>query len=302
MNAPYQVKLEIFEGPLDLLLYLIKKQDMDIRDISISAITQEYLAYIELMKDLNLEMAGEFLVMASTLLQIKARNLLPQDPSEQQAEEGPDPRAELVAKLLEYQKYKEAAKFLSEREQAWKDVYYRNVTPAFAEDDMVLDATIFDLLDAFKDVLKTATDDVKEFLFEEIPIEQKIREVLDMLEEKEFIHFSDLFTPQRSRRELIMIFLAVLELIRLKQIAARQTDAFDEIRVYRVTQQEAPAGASAADETAPEAEAALDLEDEDAAKVLADVEEGSDEVEAPVVPVMMLEDDPTIEPGSPELN
>lgn len=302
MNAPYQVKLEIFEGPLDLLLYLIKKQDMDIRDISISAITQEYLAYIELMKDLNLEMAGEFLVMASTLLQIKARNLLPQDPSEQQAEEGPDPRAELVAKLLEYQKYKEAAKFLSEREQAWKDVYYRNVTPAFAEDDMVLDATIFDLLDAFKDVLKTATDDVKEFLFEEIPIEQKIREVLDMLEEKEFIHFSDLFTPQRSRRELIMIFLAVLELIRLKQIAARQTDAFDEIRVYRVTQQEAPAGASAADETAPEAEAALDLEDEDAAKVLADVEEGSDEVEAPVVPVMMLEDDPIIEPGSPELN
>ncbi len=302
MNAPYQVKLEIFEGPLDLLLYLIKKQDMDIRDISISAITQEYLAYIELMKDLNLEMAGEFLVMASTLLQIKARNLLPQDPAEQQAEEGPDPRAELVAKLLEYQKYKEAAKFLSEREHAWKDVYYRNVTPAFAEDDMVLDATIFDLLDAFKDVLKTATDDVKEFLFEEIPIEQKIREVLDMLEEKEFIHFSDLFTPKRSRRELIIMFLAVLELIRLKQIAARQTDAFDEIRVYRVTQQEAPADAAAASETAPETEAALDLEEEDASKVLADVEEGSDEVEAPVVPVMMLEDDPTIEPGSPELN
>ncbi len=302
MNAPYQVKLEIFEGPLDLLLYLIKKQDMDIRDISISAITQEYLGYIELMKDLNLEMAGEFLVMASTLLQIKARTLLPQDPAEQLAEEGPDPRAELVAKLLEYQKYKEAAKFLSDREASWKDVYYRNVTPAFAEDDMVLDATLFDLLDAFKDVLKTASDDVKEFLFEEIPIEQKIREVLDILESKEFIHFSELFTPQRSRRELIMIFLAVLELIRLKQISARQTDAFGEIRVYRMAPPEMVQPYS---ETADAGVAPQLTEEEveaDASKVLADVEEGSDEVEAPVVPVLMLEDDPKIEPGSPELN
>ncbi len=301
MNAPYQVKLEIFEGPLDLLLYLIKKQDMDIRDISISAITQEYLAYIELMKDLNLEMAGEFLVMASTLLQIKARTLLPQDPAEQLAEEGPDPRAELVAKLLEYQKYKEAAKFLSEREAAWKDVYYRNVTPAFAEDDMVLDSTIFDLLDAFKDVLKSASDDVKELLFEEIPIEQKIREVLDILEAKEFIHFSDLFTPKRSRKELIMIFLAVLELIRMKQISARQTDAFGEIRVYRMAPPEMVHAAAPADEAGHTVLTEEEVE-ADASKVLADVEEGSDEVEAPVVPVLMLEDDPKIEPGSPELN
>lgn len=300
MNAPYQVKLEIFEGPLDLLLYLIKKQDMDIREIKISEITQEYLSYIELMKDLNLETAGEFLVMASTLLQIKARMLLPQDPGIQEQDEGPDPRAELVAKLLEYQKYKEAAKFLSERESEGRDVYYRHILPSFAEDEMDLDATLFDLLDAFKNVIKDASDDVKEFLFEEIPIEQKIREILDLLEEKEYIHFTELFHPKRSRREMIMIFLGMLELIRLKQVVARQTDAFAEIRVYKAAQQEIVVENSEGGEGGTGGGETV-IESEDQPKVLADVAEGDEGVDAPEVPVMMLEET-TFEPGSPELN
>ncbi len=231
--SSYSVKCEVFDGPLDLLLYLIKREDMDIQDIRISVITEEYLKMIEMMKDLNLEMAGEFLVMASTLMLIKAKSLLPQEevPLE---DEGPDPRAELIAKLLEYQKFKEAAKVLAERQQQYKDVYYRNSPPAFSEEDYSLDATLFDLLAAFRTVLSKAPQEVKEILYEEIPMEQKMREILDLLESKEPLQFLEIFESSRSRREVIITFLAMLELIRLKQIHAKQTEIFGEIRVYRL--------------------------------------------------------------------
>lgn len=234
MSSAYEIKLELFEGPLDLLLYLIKKQDMDIKDIRISEITQEYLSYIQIMKDLNLEMAGEFLVMASTLMQIKTRMLLPADSKNQDLEEGPDPRAELVTKLIEYQKFKEAAKFFSVREFESREVYYRNVLPVFSEEEMTLEATIFDLIDAFKDVLKHADHEVKELLYTEIPIEQKIREILDLFENKTCIRFIEVFSNNRSKRELIVTFLAVLELIRLKQIIAKQSEHFSEIWIYKI--------------------------------------------------------------------
>lgn len=230
----YEVKLEIFEGPLDLLLYLIKKEEMDIKEIKLSEITQEYLSYIQLMKELNLEMAGEFLVMASTLLQIKARMLLPSSSENVEAEEGPDPRAELVAKLLEYQKYKEVAALLSQKEFDAREIYYRNVMPVFAEEDFSLDSTLFDLLDAFKDVLKTASEEIKELLYEEIPLEQKVREILDLLENKDCIQFHQVFSATHTRRELIVTFLALLELIRLKQVVAKQSESFGEIRIYRL--------------------------------------------------------------------
>ena len=230
---PYSVNLELFEGPLDLLLYLIKREDMDIRDIPISQITGEYLAAIHLMKELNLEMAGEFLVMASTLLQIKARTLLPKE-AEREEDEGPDPRAELVARLLEYQKYKEAAALLARREFDSREVYYRNVLPLFAQEDMTLEATLFDLLDAFRGVLDQAGEEVKELIYEEIPLEQKIREILDLLEGQNCVHFNAIFTARMARRELVVTFLALLELIRLKQVIAAQTDLFGEIRIYRV--------------------------------------------------------------------
>ena len=232
--SSYDVKLDICEGPLDLLLYLIKKEDMDIRDIRVSDITEAYLSYIQFMKDLNLETAGEFLVMASTLLQIKARTLLPKDSVGAEAQEGPDPRADLMAKLIEYQKFKEAAVHLAQREFSVKDVYYRNVLPTFTEEDMTLEATLFDLLDAFKGVLKQAGDEIKDLLYEDIPLEQKIRELLDLFDVQECVHFSQIFSGGKSRRELIVTFLALLELIRLKQVAARQSEQFGEIRVYRV--------------------------------------------------------------------
>jgi len=234
----YDVKLEIFEGPLDLLLYLIKKEDMDIKEIRISEITQEYLTYIGLMKELNLELAGEFLVMASTLLQIKARMLLPQDSVSVESEEGPDPQADLVAKLLEYQKFKDAASFLAQREHQSRELFYRNILPTFSEEDFTLDSTLFDLLDAFKDVLKNAGEEVKELLYEEIPLEHKVREILDLLEKQDCIQFSQIFFVAKPRRELIITFLALLELIRMKQVVAKQSEAFGEIRIYRLKESE----------------------------------------------------------------
>ena len=234
MSETYEVKLEIFEGPLDLLLYLIKKEDMDVQDIRISQITQEYLDYINLMKELNLELAGEFLVMASTLLQIKAKSLLPKDALGLEAEEGPDPRAELTAKLIEYQKFKEAAQFLAKKEFESREVFYRNQLPTFSEEDLTLEATLFDLLDAFKGVLRQAGEEMKEFLYQEIPVEQKIREILDFLGVRNQAAFSEIFRPRSPRRELIITFLALLELMRLKQIIARQTEHFGEIMIYRI--------------------------------------------------------------------
>src|SRR4051794_2869465 len=136
------VRLENFEGPLDLLLYLIRKNDLDIYDIPIAQITQEYLGYLDLIKVLNLEMAGEFLVMASTLMQIKAQLLLPSPEGEEA--EGPDPREELISKLLEYQRYKEAASLLSVYNEKAKDIYYRQVPPPIGEDEFVLSASVFD--------------------------------------------------------------------------------------------------------------------------------------------------------------
>ncbi|MFN3966120.1 MAG: segregation and condensation protein A [Endomicrobiia bacterium] len=232
----YDVHLEIFEGPLDLLLYLIRKNDLNIYDIPISQITAEYLEYIELMKELNLDIASEFLVMAATLMHIKSRTLLPSPPSEE--EEGPDPRAELVAKLLEYQKYKLAAEFLSKRELNEQGVYYRSA-PVFSEDDFTIEANIFDLIDSFRSVIKELPKEVKEIVYEEIPIEQKIRQILDCLNNaktdkynRKFINFKDLLKMETTRIGMIVLFLALLELIRLKQIIARQSRMFGEIRIY----------------------------------------------------------------------
>jgi segregation and condensation protein A len=226
------VSLDVFEGPLDLLLHLIKKNDLEISDIPIAQITQEYLGYLDLMKDLNLEMAGEFLVMASTLMQIKAQMLLP-SPDAAEEETGPDPRAELVNKLLEYQRFKEAAGVLTVYKEKAKDIYYRNVPPQFEHEDFALRATVFDLLTAFKRVLDQAPREMGHILREEITIESKIREVLDILEANESVSFEDLFATSRRRIDLIVTFLALLELIRMKQIVAMQSEIFGSIRIFR---------------------------------------------------------------------
>ncbi len=229
--AAIDVRLENFEGPLDLLLYLIKKNDLDIYDIPIAQITQEYLSYLDLMKELDLEMAGEFLVMASTLMQVKAQMLLPSPESEQ--EEGPDPRTELMNKLLEYQRFKEAANHLATQHEKAKDVYYRHVPPVFDEEDLVLKSSIFDLMAAFKRVLDAAPKEVGQVLRDEIPIEVKIREIMDRLVEHASVAFEELFHPESRRMERIVTFMALLELIRLKQVVARQPDIFGGIRIFR---------------------------------------------------------------------
>jgi len=233
-ESPQQmdVNLDVFEGPLDLLLHLIKKNDLEISDIPIAQITQEYLSYLDLMKDLNLEMAGEFLVMASTLMQIKAQMLLPA-PDATDEESGPDPRMELANKLLEYQRFKEAAGVLSVYKDKAKDIYYRTLAPQFGQEDLMLQASVFDLLTAFKRVLDQAPREVGQILREEITIENKIREILDLLENQTSMAFEDLFTGHRRRIDLIVTFLALLELIRMKQIVALQADIFGAIRLYR---------------------------------------------------------------------
>ncbi|OGR93375.1 MAG: hypothetical protein A2992_06220 [Elusimicrobia bacterium RIFCSPLOWO2_01_FULL_59_12] len=225
------VRLENFEGPLDLLLYLIRRDDLDIYDIPIAQITREYLSYLNVIKDLNLETAGDFLVMASTLMLIKAQMLLPSPEGEEA--EGPDPRAELVSKLLEYQRYKEAAALLAAYNEKAKDVYYRQAPLPFAQEDFALSASVFDLIGAFQRILEEAPKDVEQILRDEIPLEVKIRWVLDLLAEKESIAFEDLFTAGTRRLERVVTFLALLELIRLKQITARQADVFGPIRLYR---------------------------------------------------------------------
>jgi segregation and condensation protein A len=226
------VRLENFEGPLDLLLFLIKKNDLEIKDIPIAQITQEYLGYLDLIKDLNLEMAGEFLVMASTLMQIKAQMLLPAP--ETQEDEGPDPRTALINKLLEYQKFKEASSILSGFHERTKDVYYRSLTSVFQDEDYSLRASVFDLLTAFKKILEQAPREMSQILLEEIPIEVKIREIMDRLAERESLSFQELFPAGSHRIALVVTFLALLELIRMKQAVAKQSEIFGEIHIFRV--------------------------------------------------------------------
>lgn len=231
----YQVKIDIFEGPLDLLLHLIQKNDLEITDIPIAQITSEYLGYLDLMQELNLNVAGEFLVMAATLMQIKAKMLLP---SEQVGEgEGPDPRAELVQRLLEYQKFKEAAKVLSVRFDEQRDVYYRGA-PLFSREDQTLELEMSQLVDAFQKVLQQSETNVREILFEEIPVEVRIREILDTLESRPFVAFHELFPGDAPRKTLVVTFLALLELIRLRQVRVAQSDNFSEIHISKLQESE----------------------------------------------------------------
>jgi len=243
-DSELDVRLENFEGPLDLLLFLIKKNDLDIKDIPIADITQEYLGYLDLIKDLNLEMAGEFLVMASTLMQIKAQMLLPAPDAPD--DEGPDPRTALINKLLEYQKFKEASTILAGFHERTKDVYYRQQVPVFGDEDYTLRASVIDLLSAFKKILEQAPREMGQVLREEIPIEVKIREIMDRLAERESLSFHELFPSGKRRIELIVTFLALLELIRLNQAVARQSEIFGDIHIFRASQ------ALLAEDSAPE--------------------------------------------------
>jgi segregation and condensation protein A len=241
MESDYKVKLEVFEGPLDLLLYLIKKEEVDIYDIPIERITNQYMEYMTLMQMLNLEMAGEFLVMAATLMYIKSRMLLPEDQqvTDAEAEEGEDPRWELIRQLVEYKKFKDAGLQLGRREEQQANVFSRSgaATGIEVDEDIPLaEVSIFDLINAFNDVLKKASarEDFREIIEERFTVSDKIEEILYTLRDRSEMMFSELFAAASSRAEVVVTFLALLELIRLKRLKVVQTEAFGEIRVMKV--------------------------------------------------------------------
>lgn len=228
----YQVNLELFEGPLDLLLFLVKKDDLDIHNIPISHITKEYLAYLALLKEFNLEVAGEFLVMAATLMAYKSRALLPSQALLNE-EDGPDPTAQLAAKLLEYQKFKEASKFLMGKADEMSNVFFRGA-PHFEEADKSPNLSLFELMDHIKVILAGAEDEEsREVAGEEFPIEEKIEKILFMLSKVSVIAWEDLFADERKRRGIIACFLAMLELTKLQKIFIRQDANFGKIRIFK---------------------------------------------------------------------
>jgi segregation and condensation protein A len=241
----YPVRLENFEGPLDLLLHLIKTHEVDIYDIPIALITQQYLTYLDLMQELNLDVAGEFLVMAATLIHIKSRMLLPRpDPTQEDPQE--DPREALMRRLLEHQKFKAAAELLHERETLrsaqWMRPEGRVAEIAGEPEEPELEVDLFSLLTAFRAVLDRARQRPKVILPpEQISIETRIEQLLARLSETEACGFDDLFGDVSSRAHLIVTFLAILEMIRLRLVRVFQSGAFGEIRIYkRVRPPDAP--------------------------------------------------------------
>jgi segregation and condensation protein A len=240
-SAPdaFAIKLESFEGPLDLLLHLIKKNEVNIHDIPIVLITQQYLAAIELMQELNLDVAGEFIVMAATLIHIKSKMLLPRPETAAGVEgEAEDPRDALVRRLLEHQKFKAAAGLLHEREQMrsaqWLRPDERVAAIAGDEYEPELEVDLFTLLNAFEQVVQRAKLRPKVLLPpEQIPVEVRIDQLLARLSETEACGFEDLFADVNDRPGLIVTFLSLLEMIRLKLIRVFQSGSFGPIRVYK---------------------------------------------------------------------
>jgi segregation and condensation protein A len=230
----YTFRLEGFEGPLDLLLHLIQKNELDIFNIPIALITEQYLEYLQLIKVLNLDIAGEYLLMASTLLHIKSRMLLPKS-SEVEEEEEEDPRAELVRRLLEYQKYKNAALEMEKRPLLDRDVFIRLTPPEPEEEpeEERIEVNLFELLEAFRQVLeRVKPETVHNVLLEHLSVEDKIQEILALLEkENRSMAFHRLFPEQASRRIIVVTLLAILELVKMKRIRIFQLAAFETIRV-----------------------------------------------------------------------
>jgi len=234
------VKLERFEGPLDLLLHLIKRDEIDIYDIPIAHITNQYLAYIELMRALDLDVAGEFLVMAATLMRIKARMLLPMPSAGEEEDEG-DPRVELVQRLIEYRQFKEAAGTLRLREEERRRLFERGYLPA--EDEAgplpLAPATLFDLLDALNRVLSRVPEQtVYDVQGETYDVEEKMSLIASTVAERGSLSFEELLLGCRVRAEMIATFIALLELIKLGRIGVAQAEHFGEILLVARTPEE----------------------------------------------------------------
>lgn len=238
--SEYRVQFEVFEGPLDLLLHLVKKQEVDIYQVNLTKIATEFVAYIEQMRELDLEVAGEFLVMAATLIYIKSRELLPVE--QQVKPEGDDtdeddPRFELIRRLVEYKKFKDAAAQLQTREGEMENIYERRPGklefPVEDPGPKPGDVSIFELVNAVSQILKRfgARAEVREINADPHTVSEKIEVLRTLLGERHRVKFSELFEQATSRTEVVCIFLAMLELTRMKQIVLTQGDEFGEIEV-----------------------------------------------------------------------
>jgi len=235
----FPVKLEVFEGPLDLLLHLIKKHELDIYDIPIALITKQYLEYIGIMDELQLDVAGDFLVMAATLIHIKSRSLLPR-PAPEQEDPEEDPREALVRRLVEHQKFKAAAELLHDRETvrsaqwARPDERIAALAGEGLDKEPELEVDLFSLMTAFKAVVDRAKQRPAAYLpMEQMPLEQRIEQLMRRLEGVEALGFEELFDDVAHRGDLIVTFLAILEMIRLKVLRVFQSGAGGPIRVYK---------------------------------------------------------------------
>ncbi|GIX50193.1 MAG: segregation and condensation protein A [Limisphaera sp.] len=256
----YKVTFEVFEGPLDLLLYLIKREEVDIYEVSLTRLADQFLEYLELMRQLDLEVAGEFIVMAATLLYIKSRELLPAD---QQAtvegeEEGPDPRWELIRQLVEYKKFKDAAQHLQERERQQEAVFPHQPPPVREVEPVVQPgprASLFDLLTAVQQVLQRLAErePPQEIVDDRWTVAGQMQLIVRVLSERSRVTFGALFGPMQHRAEVVATFLALLELIRLQQIVAVQTEEFGEIELIRREPAAVPLAGTASAEVATEA-------------------------------------------------
>lgn len=232
----YKVELEIFEGPLDLLLYLIKKEEVDIYNIPIEKITTQYMEYLHLMRILDLNIAGEFIVMAATLMMIKSRMLLPVEDRPEEEEEEEDPRWDLVRQLVEYKKFKDAAARLQEKELHQEGIFGIGGQSLAVEQEEVgvvlRDVSLFDLISAFNEVLKHArVEEIGEIAGDRFTVADKIDDVLYRLRRHARMTFSTLFGNRTTRTEIICTFLAILELARLRQLVIVQESSFAEIMV-----------------------------------------------------------------------
>ncbi|MDP6624998.1 MAG: segregation/condensation protein A [Nitrospinota bacterium] len=236
----YKVQLEVFEGPLDLLLHLIKEQKLDIYDIPVSEITSQYLAYIELMKELNLSVAGDYLVMAAELTRIKSKMLLPQQEQESDEEPGEDPRDELIRQLLEYKKYKEAAGKLRLMEFQQNKIFTRTAPTQMEQGDSEIkyDVSVFDLMVAFKNIMKELSfREDYEVTIDEISVTDKINFIMEKLNSVASITFDDLLRSLKSKIEVIAAFLGLLELMKLNMVKVQQMKQFGSIRIFKAREE-----------------------------------------------------------------
>lgn len=235
MQDDYRINLEIFEGPLDLLLHLVRRNDVEIHDIPIALILDNYFGYLELMQQLDIDVAGEFILMASELTHIKSRLLLCKDEVAEADE--PDPRADLIAKLLEYQKYKNAGQWLLGQKLLNRDVFKRPVVKPEFEDsnEVLIDVEPFHLIQIFQNVLKKAPKEtVHEVEAERISITDRIYQILDLLGQHESMGFEELFAGAMTRSNLVVTFMACLEMARLSIIRIYQSELLNTIRVKRI--------------------------------------------------------------------